>query len=185
MSAKKTVRILGVWLLLFVFALLCASAIAEGEVLEEYRHLVYLGTVLAMCAFAVAVCAVWLFLLARLQGKLRLVSRLSPDQQILSLCRLLGRYANPSFRSLISLNLVYAYLRAKENQKALALLSLQSPERCLFFDRKAYGTLFCVCAALYNDENTFRRFHREPVLPRQFPFLEEEVLARIAKWEEE
>lgn len=181
--AKKLFAFAGVWSFLFVFAMLCAAAIAEGEVLEEYRYLVYLGTALAILAFGVAVCAVWLILLFRLLGKLRSEEEKDSTQRISFFCRLLSRYRSRSFRSLISLHLVYAYLEAKENKKALTLLSLQMPSRCLYFDRSAYSRLFCVCAALYNDEAVFRRYCAEPILCEEFPFLEEEVKQRLHRWQ--
>ncbi len=185
MKIAKIGRILGIYLALWVFALVCAVAIAETEILEEYRYLVYLGVCLVLFALGFLVSGLWLLALRRLQKKLDVCQPTPVEERILCLQKLLAQCRTASFRGIVSLNLVYGYLEASQRENAFALLSLLNPQGAFYFPLTEYRLLVRVCACIKNNRSLFERYRDPKTENRGFDFLPEEEKRRWIQWENE
>ena len=143
MNLKSACKPIAVFVLLSLFAFLCAAAIAEGEILEAYRWMVYLGVALALAAFALFFVFGYLFSLARVRKKAEKLSSDTDAEE--KLCALLQSCRTPAARSAVSLELAGYHLRASRPDRALSILMLIDEKKPIIFDKKLRGSLIARC----------------------------------------
>lgn len=143
MNPKRAVLPLVVFVLLCLFAFLCAAAIAENEIIESYRWMVYLGVALALAAFALAFVGAYFFSLASVRKKAKKLSASSDGAERLG--ELLGKCRTPASRSAVSLELAAFYLASSRPDRARSVLMLIDPDRPVVFDRKLLNALLEKC----------------------------------------
>ena len=186
LNRKKTLLAvlisLGVWAL----GMLCAAAIAEGEVLEQYRRLVYLGTALALLLVSLGIVLVRLVILSRLQKRIRRTFSLPAQEQALALQALTGRYRSAGLRALISVNLSFAYLRMAKPLRSYSLLELLSWEKCFFFPKQAFTQAICLCALGLEDPKLFAAWKgpAQRFSPQHLAMLPGDYQLRLKQWQQ-
>lgn len=185
MRLTRILRILIIYLGLWAFSFLCAISFAEAEIVREYRPLVYTGVAFFLLALGLLVVGFWLFLLYRIQNKLRRLASKKAPLRIERLQALLKKHRSASFRSLISLELVNAYLEAGENEAAYSLLALLRPKASLYFNRKSYLGLLTACACRKNSFELYCKSGCVPIDPADYPFLTEEEVGRLRSWKQQ
>lgn len=180
MNWKKLGKYAFIYLGFCVFAFVCAVGIAELEIIEEYRPLVYLGTALALPAAAFAAVFVFFFGLGRLNKKIS--KFISMPDATKRLGALLGRHKNKSAAFLISQNIAYCHIKNGEYEKARGMLELLSPGYALYFNMNNQRELLGALAVIGNDGEGFKRLGcTEPQLKR-WSFLDEALLERWKSW---
>lgn len=183
MRIPTVIRLVFMYLALWLFALVSAAAIAETEIVKEYRPMVYWGVCLGLVALGLLVCGIWLFLLHRVHQRIHRCSKFSSEERISALQAMLKKYRSASFRSVISLELVEAYLQADQNESAFSLLALILPKGSLYFDHKTYRSLLAICAVRKNTRELYRFCGAVKVNPKEYPFLSPEEVLRLKDWQ--
>ena len=118
------------------FAYLCAAAIAESEIIASYRWLVYLGTGLALAAFALAVIFVYFFSLARTASGIK--KALEQDDPVMFLEDLLSKKRSPASKSAVTLALCRLMISRGETERAKAVSDVLDPSLPFVFNRKLW-----------------------------------------------
>ncbi|MBQ9543826.1 MAG: hypothetical protein IJV00_01710 [Clostridia bacterium] len=143
MNFKRASIVLAVFVLFALFAFLCAVGIAEGEIIESYRWMVYLGVTLALSAFYLFAVFGYLFVLIKVR---REAARLSKGEDAAEkLGALLEKHRAPALRSAVSLELASVFLKESRPDRARSILMLIDPGRPILFDKKLHSALLEKC----------------------------------------
>ncbi len=145
-NIKRALLPIAVFVLLCLFAFLCAAAIAENEILAEYRWMVYLGVALLLVSFALFCVFIYFFSLAK-AGREAVFYASLPKPEIAEerLGWLLSRCRTPALRAAVSLELAELYLRTSRPDRARSVLMIIDPGRPIVFDKKRHRALLEKC----------------------------------------
>ena len=182
MNWEKLFKCLVIYIGFCVFAFVCAVGIAEMEIIEQYRPLVYLGTACALAALAFILIFVFFFRLGRLQKRISKILDSDPSFGIERLCLLLKKTKNRSGVYLITQNLAYCYLKNGMTEKAKNSLELLRAKDVMYFNVKNQKELLQACFLFEDDFEGFKLVGK--VIPRwgRWSFLEPKLIEKWKEW---